>query len=148
MTHETKTFIEDEVTVHLPQNVVVVIVEDDEGHYLLTKNCLRNAGLSNDVVWLEDGRRALDFFFGNTLGKNRPKYLVLLDIRLPKVDGTRILEKLKNDETFEETPVIMLTTSGDQELARQCYELGCDAHVVKPPGDSLLKAIQRLKMRL
>ena len=147
MTNEIKTLTKEEITVTLPKNVVIVIVEDDEGHYLLTRTCLRNAGLSNEIVWLEDGRRAIDFFFGDAFGKDHAKYIILLDIRLPKVDGTRVLDTLKKDEKCQEIPVIMLTTSEDQELARQCYKLGCDAHVVKPPGTALLQAIKRLKTR-
>ena len=122
-------------------------MKHNRSRYLLTKNCLRKAGISNEIVWLEDGRSGLEFFFSDTFGKTREKHIVLLDIRLPKVEGTRILEILKSDEKFEGIPVIMLTTSEDHQLARQCYELGCDAHVVKPPDEALLKAIQRFKAR-
>lgn len=148
MTEETKTLEKAEIQITLPENVAVVIVEDDRGHYLLTKKCLRGAGIENEIIWLEDGRAALDFFFNDPPANPSVKYIVLLDIRLPKIDGTIVLEKLKKDERFEDIPVIMLTTSEDRAVANHCYELGCEAHVIKPPGTVLLKAIERLKMRL
>jgi len=148
VTEQTKTYEEATVEVTLPQHVVIVIVEDDRGHYLLTKNSLRQGGIDNEIIWLEDGQAAMDFFFGEALQKNQKKYIILLDIRLPGVDGIAILEKLKQNETLESYPVIMLTTSEDREVADHCYQLGCDAHVIKPPGNVLLKNILRVKMRL
>lgn len=148
MTEETKTVETAEIKVTLPENVVIVIVEDDRGHYLLTKKCLQNAGINNEIVWLEDGSAALDFFLKELPGHDHKKYIVLLDIRLPKIDGTIVLEKMKQDQRLEDIPVIMLTTSEDRAVANHCYELGCEAHVIKPPGNVLLKAIERVKMRL
>lgn len=148
MTEETKALEQTEIFITLPQNVVIVIVEDERGHYLLTQKCLRAAGIENEIIWLEDGSTALDFFFGESADHDHVKYLVLLDIRLPKIDGTVVLEKLKKDQRFENVPVIMLTTSEDRQVAGLCYELGCEAHVIKPPGTVLLKAIQRVKMHL
>ncbi len=147
MTEETKTPEETFLDVKLPPYVVIVIVEDDRGHYLLTKNCLRQAGITNEIVWLEDGQAAIDFFFDPD-GNEQKKYLLLLDIRLPGVDGITVLKKLKQDDTLQAIPVIMLTTSEDRDVADHCYEVGCDAHVIKPPGNVLLKNIQRIKMRL
>lgn len=135
------------IDVKLPGHIVIVIVEDDRGHYLLTKNCLRGAGITNEIIWLEDGQTAIDFFFEQA-PNNQKKYLLLLDIRLPGVDGITVLEKLKEHEILQSIPVIMLTTSEDRNDADQCYQLGCDAHVLKPPGNVLLKNIQRIKMRL
>lgn len=148
MTEEDKVLEETKMTLELPSHVSIVIVEDDSGHYVLTKNCLRGAGIFNEIIWLEDGQAAMNFFWDENFRKDHQKYIILLDIRLPKIDGTVILEKLKKDENFEGIPIIMLTTSEDQQVARECYELGCDAHVVKPPGMVLLKAIERIKMRL
>ena len=148
MTRHTEPLTKAEETVSLPRNVSIVIVEDDRGHYLLTKHCLREGGVSNNIIWLEDGGAAMDFFFNNGQIPPQQKYLVLLDIRLPKVDGTVILEKMKQDESLSSIPVIMLTTSEDRQVANHCYELGCEAHVIKPPGPVLLKAIERIRRRL
>ena len=127
------------------ENVVILIVEDDEGHYILTKHCLRRADISNEILWFADGQKALDFLYKQSDGAEfdeAKKYLMLLDIRLPKIDGMKILETIKKDDKLQKISVIMLTTSDDQRQAGLCYELGCDGHVIKPVGDVLIKAVQ------
>lgn len=132
------------VSLKLRKEIVLFVVEDDRGHYLLIKNCLRRAGIENPIVWFEDGQAVLDYVLGEeALGASK-RYIMLLDIRMPKVDGLKVLEEVKKNKETRDLPVIMLTTSEDRKVARQCYELGCFAHVVKPPGDVLLRAIQRL----
>lgn len=148
MKPEGRSMMEMEMNITLPKYVVIVIVEDDRGHYLLTKKCLRQAGIENEIIWLEDGQSALDYFFNETFNNSHQKYIVLLDIRLPKHDGTVVLKKMKADPKLQSIPVIMLTTSEDRQIAANCYELGCEAHVVKPPGKVLLRAIERVKQRL
>lgn len=148
MKNDTDASAETGIQITLPHSAIIVIVEDDRGHYLLTKNCLQEAGIDNEIVWLEDGQAALDFFFDENFGNNHQRHLLLLDIKLPKVDGTVILEKLKNDTRYEQIPIIMLTTSEERQLAQRCYELGCDAHIVKPPGNVLLRTIERLVNRI
>ena len=133
------------------ENVVILIVEDDEGHYILTKRCLSQADIFNETLWFSDGQEALDFLYKRGDGTEfdeAKKYLMLLDIRLPKIDGTKILETIKKDDKLQEIPVIMLTTSDDQLQARVCYELGCDEHVIKPVSDVLIRAVQRAEQRL
>lgn len=147
MNNETQICTETEMKVKLPSNATIVIVEDNRGHYLLTKNCLREAGIENEIVWLEDGQAALDFFFSETSENNHQGYILLLDIKLPKVEGTVILEKLKSDKKRARIPVIMLTTSQEDESTQRCYDLGCESHVVKPPGKALLTAIERLGIK-
>jgi len=133
------------------ENVVILIVEDNEGHYILTKHCLRRADISNEILWFSDGQKALDFLYKQGDGAEfdeAKKYLILLDICLPKVDGMKILETIKKDDKLQKIPVIMLTTSDDQLQARVCHKLGCDGHVIKPVGDVLIKAVQRAEQRL
>ena len=133
----------------LRSEVVILIVEDNRGHYTLTKHCLRQAGIENKTVWLENGQVALDYLNGEgnpTI--NGTKYIMLLDIRMPKVDGIEVLSTMKQNNALKDISVIMLTTSEDQQIARQCYELGCDAHIIKPPGEVLLKAIDRISQRI
>ncbi len=133
------------------ESVVILIVEDDEGHYILTKHCLRRADISNEILWFSDGQKALDFLHKQGDGSEfdeAKKYLMLLDIRLPKIDGMKTLEMIKKDDKLQKIPVIMLTTSDDQLQAGVCYELGCDGHVIKPVGDVLIKAVQRAGQRL
>lgn len=135
-------------TVTLRKDITILIAEDERGHYILTKNCLRQAGLPNETLWLEDGQATLDFLGGLEENTPTPKHLLLLDIRMPKVDGVEVLKKMKSNPRYEQIPIIMLTTSEDQSLARECYDLGCEAHIVKPPGPALLKAIDRIGRRI
>ncbi|MBW8017024.1 MAG: response regulator [Planctomycetes bacterium] len=133
----------------LRDEVIILIVEDNQGHYTLTKHCLRQAGIDNKVVWLPNGQEALDYLRGEgNPAINSTKYIMLLDIRMPKVDGIEVLSTIKQDEVLKDISVIMLTTSADQQIARKCYELGCDAHIIKPPGEVLLKAIDRVSQRI
>lgn len=133
----------------LRDDIVILIVEDNRGHYTLTKHCLRQAGIENTIKWLENGQVAIDYLTGEgNPRKAGTKYIMLLDIRMPKVDGIEVLSTIKQDESLSDISVIMLTTSEDQQIARKCYELGCDAHIIKPPGIVLLKAIDRIAQRI
>lgn len=144
MVSETEHFV-----LHLRDNIVFLIVEDDQEHYTLTEYYLRKAGIQNEIIWLEDGQVTLDFLNGDGHPrKNGKKYIMLLDIKMPKVDGIEVLEKIKSDKDLTEISTIMFTTSEDQHLVNKCYDLGCDAHIVKPPGKVLLKAIERVAKRI
>ena len=148
MTQQEQLSPEVDFKLSLRNDIVIIMAEDEKGHYLLTKHYLQDAGISNEILWFEDGKSTLDFFSGDEFDRNGKKYLLLLDIRMPGIDGIEVLEKIKKDETLAHVPVIMLTTSEDHELAARCYSLGCEAHVVKPPGVTLLKAIKRVCQRL
>ncbi len=131
----------------MTEDIVVLIAEDDEGHFLLTKRCLRDAGLNNEIIWFADGQETLDFFYsqGEGTGHDRSKkYLLLLDIRMPKVDGMKVLEKVKQDTELARIPVVVVTTSKDPQQAEECYNLGCDGHIVKPVGQMLIKTIRQV----
>ena len=73
---------------------------------------------------------------------------MLLDIKMPNVSGIDILKELKSDEHLANISTIMLTISDDHHLVAECYELGCQAHIVKPPGKVLIKAIERVANRI
>ena len=148
MTQQEQALSQEDISVKVRSDIVIIAAEDEQGHYLLIEHCLRNAGISNEILWFEDGKSTLDFFTGEAFGRDGKKYLLLLDIRMPGIDGIEVLEKIKKDEPLSRVPVIMLTTSEDHELAARCYSLGCEAHVVKPPGATLLKAIKRVCQRL
>ena len=133
----------------LRNEIVILIVEDNRDHYTLTKNCLRQANINNKIEWLQNGQVAIDYLTGKSNPrKTGTKYIMLLDIHMPKVDGIEVLSTMKQDESLSDISVIMLTTSEDQQIARKCYELGCDAHIIKPPGEVLLKAISRIGQRI
>jgi len=131
----------------MTEDIVVLIAEDDEGHFLLTKRCLRDAGLNNEIIWFADGQETLDFFNSQGEGARYDKarkYLLLLDIRMPRVDGMKVLEKVKQDEQLTQIPIVVVTTSKDPQQAEECYDLGCDGHIVKPVGEMLIKTIRQV----
>jgi CheY-like chemotaxis protein len=127
---------------------VILIVEDDEGHALLVRENLAEAGLNNEIRHFTDGQGVLDFLFRRGPGPARENgrvYLVLLDIRLPKVDGTEVLRQLKSDPELRKLPVIMLTTTDDPREVDRCHQLGCSVYVQKPVDyDKFAEAIRRL----
>lgn len=120
----------------LRQSVLIMLVEDDEGHQVLIKENLRAGGIVNDVIHMKDGQEALDYLMRRGKWKNpadspRPG-LILLDIKMPKVDGFSVLEKVKEDPQLKLIPVLMLTSTDDQMEINRCYTLGANSYVVKP----------------
>jgi CheY-like chemotaxis protein len=125
----------------------IIIVEDDEGHAILIRQNLEAAGLSNPMKHFRDGQAALDFFFKPEPGQKHEAhmYLVLLDIRMPKVDGIEVLRRLKGDPELRKLPVIMLTTTDDLREVERCHQLGCNVYIQKPVDyDRFAEAIRRL----
>ena len=117
------------------EQVVILIAEDDDGHAELIQELLREVGVNNDIKRFRDGQELLDFMFG--LGSpsgviNGHSYLLLLDIRMPRVDGTEVLRQMKADARLQDIPVIMLTTTDDPGEIQNCYQLGCNCYVTKP----------------
>jgi CheY-like chemotaxis protein len=122
----------------------VLIVDDDEGHAILIRENLEAAGLRNPIVHFRDGQAVLDFFSQRTHG-NAASYLVLLDIRMPKVDGIEVLRRMKANAELSKLPVIMLTTTDDSREVERCYELGCNVYIQKPVDyERFAEAIRRL----
>ncbi|MFZ4541956.1 MAG: response regulator [Rickettsiales bacterium] len=133
-----------------PEPFTLVMIEDDEGHATLIMKNLKRAGIGNRVVHLQDGARAVDYFFGKANGHiNHEKTLVLLDLNLPEVDGYEILSKLKGDARTRTIPVIVLTTTDNPKEIDRCYELGCNVYITKPVEyDNFTDAIQKLGLML
>ncbi|MHC4394568.1 MAG: response regulator [Planctomycetota bacterium] len=114
---------------------VILIAEDDEGHFTLIKKGLQQAGICNEILRLADGQETLDFLFIKGDGPKRQpdkEYLLLLDIRMPKIDGIGVLEKIKQNEDLKKIPVIMLTVADDPRTIERCHNLGCSVYIVKP----------------
>lgn len=114
---------------------VILIAEDDEGHFELIKRSLQRAGVCNQILRFADGQETLDFLFVRGDGPKREsdkEYLLLLDIRMPKIDGVEVLEEVKNDPELKKIPVIMLTTTDDPRTVDRCHKLGCSVYIVKP----------------
>ena len=122
----------------------ILIVDDDEGHAILIRENLEAAGLRNRFEHFRDGQAVLDFF-SQRPHRTGESYLMLLDIRMPKVDGIEVLRRLKADAELSKLPVIMLTTTDDSREVERCYELGCNVYIQKPVDyDRFADAIRRL----
>lgn len=122
---------------HIPATgeVTILIAEDDDGHAELIMDNLREAGVFNRMLRFRDGQETLDFFFAQGGSEKREKgraYMLLLDIRMPKVDGVEVLRQIKADRELRNIPIIMLTTTDDPREIRNCYNLGCSCYVTKP----------------
>jgi CheY-like chemotaxis protein len=127
----------------------IIMVEDDLGHAHLIKKNLERAGICNKITHFDNGKSALDFFFGENNNLDVNKLLVLLDLNLPEVDGYEILKRLKHDQKTENIPVIILTTTDNPREVDKCYELGCNAYISKPVEyDNFSEAIQKLGLLL
>lgn len=132
------------------QSVSIVMIEDDEGHARLIEKNIRRAGISNDINHFLDGTSGLDYLFNDPSGPahNGPA-LVLLDLNLPDMSGTSILEKIKQDEKLHRTPVVVLTTTDDKVEIQRCYDLGCNVYITKPVNyESFADAIRQLGLFL
>lgn len=132
------------------QTVGIVMIEDDEGHARLIEKNIRRAGISNDIRHFADGTSALDYLFNSPEGPlhNGPA-MVLLDLNLPDMSGTSILEKIKGDKKLHRTPVVVLTTTDDKVEIQRCYDLGCNVYITKPVNyESFADAIRQLGLFL
>jgi two-component system, response regulator len=118
------------------QRVQILLVEDNETDAELCIHALKKENLANDLIWLKDGAEALDFIYcrgmysERNLGDN--PNLILLDLRMPKVDGIEVLKELKGDERTKSIPVIVLTSSTESPDLKECYRLGANSFVSKP----------------
>ena len=117
------------------QPVTILLVEDDPGHALLINKNLRRAGISNQIITLDNGQKAVDFLLkaGDYRADAHPApLLILLDLNLPILDGFQVLNIIKNDERTRQIPVVVLTTTDNPNEITRCYELGCNVYIAKP----------------
>jgi CheY-like chemotaxis protein len=113
----------------------ILLVEDDPKDLELTLDALAEYNLANEVVVTRDGKQALDYLFcrGEFAGRaNENPAVMLLDLKLPKVDGLEVLERVKSDERLKMIPVVVLTSSQEEKDMMKSYALGVNAYVVKP----------------
>lgn len=120
----------------IENEVEILLVEDNPHDAELTLRELKKRNLANHVVWIKDGAEALDYIFGAIRDApealiHTPK-LILLDLKLPKVDGLEILRRLKGDERTNIIPVVVLTSSREERDIVESYRLGVNSYVVKP----------------
>jgi CheY-like chemotaxis protein len=113
----------------------ILLAEDDPKDVELTLTALAENNLANEVVVVRDGEEALDYLYRRgdfALRSTGNPVVVLLDIKMPKVDGIQVLRTMKNDSDLRSIPVVVLTSSRESRDVQSCYELGVNAYVVKP----------------
>jgi CheY-like chemotaxis protein len=118
------------------EDVEILLVEDNPNDVELTIRALQKQNLANKVFVVKDGAEALDFVFATGTYaarniENRPK-VILLDLKLPKVDGIEVLRRIKADDRTKHTPVVMLTSSQEERDVMDTYRLGVNSYIVKP----------------
>jgi CheY-like chemotaxis protein len=115
------------------QPVEILLVEDDAGDELLTREALQDNKLGNRLHVARDGEEALDFLYRRGEHAGAPVVdLIVLDLNLPKFDGRQVLEQIKSDPELAHVPVVVLTTSSSQEDILRSYKLHANAYVTKP----------------
>jgi len=131
------------------KEVEILLVEDNSTDAELTTRALKKHNLANKLVWVKDGAEALDFVFctGVYAGRNinnGPK-VVLLDLRLPKIDGLEVLRRIKTDERTKIIPVVVVTSSKEEKDIVESYRLGVNSYVSKPVEfEAFVKAVTDL----
>lgn len=131
----------------------ILLVEDDPGHAVLIKKNLLRSGVTNEIIHFDNGKKVLDFIFGAEGSLNEtfsiPRYLVLLDLNLPIIDGYQVLETLKIDARTRHIFIIILTTTTNDLEIKRCYDSGCNIYLSKPVKyEKFAEAVQKLGLLL
>lgn len=129
--------------------VEILLVEDNPRDAELTLRAFKKNNLTNKIFVVKDGKKALDFIFStgsyaHRKAEEKPK-MILLDLKLPKIDGLEVLRKIKSDEQTKVIPVIVLTSSEEESDIVESYKLGVNSYIVKPVDfDKFVKSVSQL----
>ena len=110
----------------------ILLVEDDPSHAEMTLRTLRKHNISNRIQVARDGVEALEFLFAEGPGHDGTPRVILLDLKLPQIDGIEVLRRIKGDPRTRKVPVVILTSSNQDHDLQACYELGVNSYIVKP----------------
>ncbi|MBE9224604.1 response regulator [Phormidium sp. LEGE 05292] len=130
---------------------LLLLVEDNADDEELTLMAFEQGGITNPVVVARDGVEALDYLFGTGIYRDRPAEnlpaLILLDLQLPRINGLEVLQRIRHNPQTQLIPVVILTTSNEQQDLVESYSLGCNSYIQKPVDyDQFLNVIQQLGM--
>jgi len=128
------------------EQVEILLVEDNALDAELTMRALKNGGLANKLLWVKDGQQALDFLFRDgdyAAREDTVPRLVLLDLKMPKVDGIEVLKAVKANEKTRRIPVVVMTSSQEERDVAQTYDMGVNSYVVKPVDFNSLAELAR-----
>ena len=131
------------------ENKIILLVEDNPDDQVLTLRALRKSNIANEVIVVNDGVEALDYLFGTGTYAGRDTsfmpQLILLDLKLPKLDGLQVLQRLRADKRTQLLPVVVLTTSREEQDIIKSYSLGANSYVRKPVDfTEFAQAVQKL----
>ena len=131
------------------ERIEILLAEDSTADAELTLRALRKNNLANTVHWVKDGEEALDYVFCRNAYAGRsstsPPKLVLLDIKMPKVDGIEVLRQLKSDPDTRLIPVVVMTSSNEERDVMESYRLGANSYIVKPVEfESFLETVAKI----
>ena len=129
--------------------VEILLVEDNPRDAELTIRALKRKNLANNLYHVEDGVEALDFLFGRGTytgrDMNESPRVILLDLKLPRINGLEVLSALKSDERTRTIPVVIITSSAEDPDVKKAYELGANSYVIKPVQfDSFIEAMIKI----
>lgn len=128
-------------------NYPVLLAEDNPDDILITQRAWKKGLIKNKLYVVKDGEEALDFLYrkGKYLDAPRPS-LMLLDLKMPKIDGFEVIQMIKGDDSLKRMPIIVLTTSNRHEDVKRAYDMGCNAYIVKPVSfDNFIKAVAEIQ---
>lgn len=133
----------------MKQKADILLIEDNLHDAELAIRALKKNNLVNNLIHLKDGAEALDFIFAEGEYAHRNKEhlprVILLDLKMPKINGIEVLQRLKSNEITKKIPVVVLTSSKEDPDIQICYDLGVNSYVVKPVGfDEFVKAVSDL----
>ena len=133
----------------MKNEIEILLVEDNSSDADLTMRALRKSNIANHILHVKDGAEALDFIFAkgkySERAKDKMPKLILLDLKMPKVDGIQVLEKIKSDPRFKNIPVVILTSSKEDPDIQKCYALGANSYITKPvESDNFFTVIKEI----
>jgi len=117
--------------INMDKKTLIIISEDDDGHASLIEKNLRRTGIENDIIRFRDGEQTLEYFTAINSDLHN-SFILILDLRMPKVSGVEVLHEVKKHHLLRKIPIIVFTTTNNPVEVDRCYSLGCSNYVKKP----------------